>query len=92
MGWPDPAPLVIDEARARRIPVIGARAGGIPELVSPTNESLLFPSRDADALARSFRTFAAEPARYRDEGEGLGDWDAHLDAVVAAYDDAIAAR
>jgi glycogen synthase len=90
--WPDPAPLVIDEARGRGIPVIGARAGGIPELVSPADAPLLFASGDARALADSLRRFAAEPDRFADDGTGLTDWDEHVDQVIAAYDEAIASR
>jgi glycosyltransferase involved in cell wall biosynthesis len=90
--WPDPAPLVIDEARGHGIPVIGARAGGIPELVSPADAPLLFPAGDARALADSFRRFAAEPGRFADDGTGLTDWDEHVDQVIAAYDEAIASR
>jgi glycosyltransferase involved in cell wall biosynthesis len=87
--WRDPAPIVLNEARARGIPVIGTRMGGIPELVAPESESLLVPARDAEALAGSLRAFAAEPDRYR-AAPALApvDWTGHLDALLAAYRDA----
>jgi glycosyltransferase involved in cell wall biosynthesis len=90
--WPDPAPLVIDEARGRAIPVIGARAGGIPELISPADEPLLFSAGDAVSLSTSLQRFAAQPDRYADDASGICDWDAHVDAVIAAYDDALRSR
>jgi glycosyltransferase involved in cell wall biosynthesis len=90
--WQDPAPVVVNEARGRGIPVIGARRGGIPELVAPVNEPLLFPPGDAAALADRLRAFAADPAAFRPEPEAepLG-WERHLDLVLAAYADARAA-
>ncbi|MBM3673533.1 MAG: glycosyltransferase, partial [Actinobacteria bacterium] len=60
--WPDPAPLVVNEARARGIAVVGARSGGIPELVAPECEPLLFPAGDVPALSdRLVRAAAAPP-------------------------------
>jgi glycosyltransferase involved in cell wall biosynthesis len=90
--WPDPAPLVLNEARARGIPVIGARAGGIPELVAPDCVPLLFPAGDREALVDRLRTFAADPAAFvpRPEAAPAG-WPGHLAAVTAAYREAAAA-
>jgi glycosyltransferase involved in cell wall biosynthesis len=91
--YPDPAPLVVNEARARCLPVIGARAGGIPELVSERSEPLLFPAGDVDALAAQLERFAHGPAAYVDDGIGdLMTWDRHLDLVEASYEDAIRSR
>ncbi len=88
--WKDPAPLVVNEARARRIPVIGARIGGIPELVAPESAALLFPARDVFALRARLEAFAAEPSLYAVTTDVASDntWDAHLDRMLAAYDDA----
>ena len=87
--WKDPAPVVVNEARARGIPVIGAEIGGIPELVAPECAPLLFPSGDVGALADRLRTFAAAPARFRPVPAAAPlDWLAHLDGVLEAYEDA----
>lgn len=87
--WKDPAPVVLNEARGRGIPVIGATIGGIPELVAPECRPLLFPPGDAGALADRMKTYAAEPQRYRPSPEAAPiDWRGHLDAVLAAYVDA----
>jgi glycosyltransferase involved in cell wall biosynthesis len=87
--YPDPAPLVVNEARARCLPVIGARSGGIPELVSRRSEPLLFPAGDSAALAAQLERFARGPSAFVDEGIGdLMTWDRHLDLVEASYEDA----
>lgn len=90
--WQDPAPLVVNEARARGIPVIGARAGGIPELIAPECEPLLYPAGDVAALTVRLREFAADPARYTPVPAAAPvGWTDHLEGVLAAYADAAAA-
>lgn len=87
--WSDPAPIVLNEARARGIPVIGAAAGGIPELISPKASTLLFASRDVEALADRLRMFAAAPADYTAPPELAPlDWAGHLEGLMTAYRDA----
>jgi len=87
--WSDPAPIVLNEARARGIPVIGAEAGGIPELISPKAYALLFQSRDAQGLSDRLRMFAAAPADYTSPPELAPlDWTGHLEGLMAAYRDA----
>ena len=49
--WADPAPLVVNEARSRGVPVIGSRAGGIPELIAPECAPLVVAPGDERALA-----------------------------------------
>jgi phosphatidylinositol alpha-1,6-mannosyltransferase len=90
--WADPAPLVVNEARARGLAVIGARVGGIPELVAPASEPLLFPPGDAHALAARLRDVAADPGRFAAPREAAPlDWPGHLAGVDRAYADARAA-
>lgn len=87
--WKDPAPVVVNEARGRGIPVIGAAIGGIPELIAPECRPLLFPPGDAGALARRFEAFAAAPGRYLPAPAAAPiDWTSHLALVLAAYADA----
>jgi glycogen synthase len=90
--WKDPAPLVINEARARGVPVIGADIGGIAELVGPRSRALLFRSGDAEDLAARLREFATTPAGLDDDLTGTVSWDEHVHAVVGAYRDAIDAH
>ena len=87
--WKDPAPVVLNEARGRGIPVIGASIGGIPELVAPECQDLLFRSGDAGVLAARLAAFAAGPDRYRPAPAAAPiDWPGHLEAVLAAYAEA----
>jgi len=87
--WQDPAPLVVNEARGRGIPVIGARVGGIPELIAPASQPLLFPAGDVTELTARLRTFAAAPAHFGAAPESAPiDWTGHLAGVLAAYTDA----
>jgi glycosyltransferase involved in cell wall biosynthesis len=87
--WEDPAPLVVNEARGRGIAVIGAEAGGIPELVAAECRPLLFTPRSVEALRDRLRAFAEDPARYTPPPAAAPiGWDAHLDAVLGAYADA----
>ena len=87
--WREPGALVVTEAKAELLPVIGADVGGIPEVVPPTCRPLLFRSGDAVDLARALDAFRADPVRYAvPPGRGEG-WDGHLRAVEAAYRDAV---
>jgi glycosyltransferase involved in cell wall biosynthesis len=83
--WREPGALVVSEAKAELLPVIGARIGGIPEVVPPSCADLLFVPGDAASLSRSMSTFIDAPARFAvTPGEG-GGWDAHVGAVEDAY-------
>jgi glycogen synthase len=87
--WKDPAPLVVNEARARGIPVIGAMIGGIPDLIAPSSRPLLFRSGDRGDLADKLAAFAASPEAYAPPPDDAPpDWDAHIALVTAAYTDA----
>ena len=88
--WREPAGLVVNEARARGIPVIAARTGGVPEFVAPGSAGLLFPPGDAPALTQRLERFAAEPETYYvRQLDDTVTWDRHLELVERAYDDAV---
>jgi glycosyltransferase involved in cell wall biosynthesis len=87
--WKDPAPLVVNEARARGLTLIGSDHGGIPELIAPEWKPLLAPPSDPDALAARLLDFASDPARYAAEpAVAPMGWEDHVDAVLASYADA----
>lgn len=67
--WPENQPLSIMEAMASRIPVIGSRIGGIPELVADGETGYLFAPGDAADLAQKIGYFLQEP----DQVERLGN-------------------
>jgi glycosyltransferase involved in cell wall biosynthesis len=57
--WAEPLPRTILEACAMGVPTIGARSGGIPDLVGHDNASWLFTPGDADDLARRMQDVMA---------------------------------
>ena len=57
--WYENAPMSVMEAYALERPVIGADIGGIPELIRPGETGMLFPSGDAEFLAKRLRQFSA---------------------------------
>jgi glycosyltransferase involved in cell wall biosynthesis len=48
--WADPGPLVVHEAFANAVPVIGASIGGITDLVEQNVTGWLYPPTDIEAL------------------------------------------
>jgi glycosyltransferase involved in cell wall biosynthesis len=87
--WREPGALVVSEAKAELLPVIGARIGGIPEVVPPSCTELLFTPGDVADLTRALSAFVATPERYAVAPGAGGGWDAHVGAVEAAYRDAV---
>ena len=57
----DPRPVVVMEALALGLPVIGTDAGGIPEIVTSERDGLIVPAEDADALARAIARLIDDP-------------------------------
>ncbi len=60
--WYENNPLAVIEAFALGKPVIGARIGGIPELVRHQDTGLLFTSGDAQDLAAQIEALLSRPA------------------------------
>jgi glycosyltransferase involved in cell wall biosynthesis len=91
--WYENAPMSILEAYALGKPVIGARIGGIPELVQEDRTGLLFASGDADALADALARLQSLPdAELASMGQTGRDWVAsefssrqYLDRILALY-------
>ena len=95
----DPCPLVMLEAMALGLPVIGARSGGITEQVTPECGMLVDPD-DPAALAEAIRAMAALSAARR-ESMGRSGRDRvasafspqrQAEGIAAAYDRALASR
>jgi glycosyltransferase involved in cell wall biosynthesis len=58
--WYENQPMVVLEALARGVPVVGSRLGGLPELVEPGITGDLVPPGDPAALAAALRPHLAE--------------------------------
>lgn len=61
-GERDGIPNVLAEAMASGLPVVTTPVGGIPEIVVDDHTGLLVPPRDPEALARTIRRLASDPA------------------------------
>ncbi|OGD27400.1 MAG: hypothetical protein A2Y56_03420 [Candidatus Aminicenantes bacterium RBG_13_63_10] len=66
--WYENAPLMVLESFALGKPVVGARIGGIPELVRDGETGLLFEPGDAEDLRRKISALASNPGRAEDMG------------------------
>lgn len=60
--------MVLMEAAAAGVPVIGSRIGGIPEGIAEGRSGLLAPERDPDALAACMETLLSDDALRRRMG------------------------
>ena len=61
--WPENSPLVIHEAFMAGVPVVAARMGGIPELITDGVNGLLYRADDAAALAAALGALIDDRAR-----------------------------
>jgi glycosyltransferase involved in cell wall biosynthesis len=64
--WLENSPLVIHEAFMAGVPVVGARIGGIPELVADGVTGLLYEAGSAMALSEALRWLIDNPERVRE--------------------------
>ena len=61
--WLETGPLVVLEAKAIGLPIIGSRSGGIAELVHEPEEGILVPPGDVGAWTRAIRQMASHHNR-----------------------------
>jgi glycosyltransferase involved in cell wall biosynthesis len=91
--WYENAPISILEAYALGKPVIGARIGGIPEMVREGVTGFLHESRNVDDLARALRQMAETPdAAVEALGHAAREWvvgefspERHFERLVELY-------
>jgi glycosyltransferase involved in cell wall biosynthesis len=82
------SPLVVQEAQAAHVPVIGSRRGGIPELVVDDHDGLLFEPGNARDLARQLGRLLAEPTlldRLRPDGASVRTQEDEMRELSAHY-------
>jgi glycosyltransferase involved in cell wall biosynthesis len=67
-NWPEPSPTVIMEAMMMGKPVIGTRAGGIPDIIIDGESGLLIPPGDVIALQDAIRQLLNIPGPRKQMG------------------------
>lgn len=93
--WEEGAGLVVVEALAARVPVIGSRSGGIPDFIRPDHNGFLFNPGDAGDLAAQLRQFLADPGllgRLQAQINPPQTFDAFLDKLLGHYRQVIQAQ
>lgn len=70
--WHDPLPGVVFESLLFGVPVIGARRGGIPEMITDRVNGLLYDPDAPDALASAIAAMANVPGRVGEYGLRAG--------------------
>jgi glycosyltransferase involved in cell wall biosynthesis len=89
--------MVLLEAAATGVPLIGSRIGGIPECIVDGKSGFLVPERDAEALARRMTELLEDPGRRHRMGaagraliEDRFDIDRQTAALENFYDSVLA--
>ena len=90
--WYENCPMSVLEAKALGVPVIGARIGGIPELVRDGRDGYLFEPGNVVDLCKAINALDAHPAEHFYHNARLDvanrfSADSHLDALLGHYSD-----
>ncbi len=93
--WPENSPLVIHEAFLAGVPVVAARTGGIPELVTHGESGLLYDG-SVSGLAAALQSLVEQPALLAELGrraprvktieEDAAEWEARYLQLIARKD------
>lgn len=91
--------VAVLQAGAAGLPVVGTRAGGIPEIIEDGRTGLLCPPGDAGALATALASILSDPAaaramggRARERIESRFSVDAMVDGNLEVYREAVRRR
>ena len=61
----DQQPKVLLEAMSQRLPIIATRVGGIPSIIEHSNNGLLIPPGDPEAIVEAVRKLKSDPSLRR---------------------------
>jgi phosphatidylinositol alpha-1,6-mannosyltransferase len=85
--------MVFLEAQAAGLPVVGTRAGGIPDAIAEGEGGWLIPQDDIDALAAHLRRLAANSVDVAEQGQlgqrrvaRSGSWQYYVNTLEAAIE------
>jgi glycosyltransferase involved in cell wall biosynthesis len=92
--WLENSPLVIHEAFMHGVAVVGARLGGIPELVEDGVNGFTYEAYSSDALAAILQRFVDDPSlagrlasrspAVKYISEDVGEWEARYELLLSA--------
>jgi phosphatidyl-myo-inositol dimannoside synthase len=87
--------MVFLEAQAAGVPVIGTKAGGIPDAIDEGNGGWLIDQDDVAALGAHLRRLVHDQTAFREQGERgrhraktKGSWTAYVSQLAKVIDDA----
>jgi glycosyltransferase involved in cell wall biosynthesis len=97
--WYENQPMVILEAFAAGVPVVGSDIGGIPELVAHEERGLLVEAGSAHALAQAIGQLNRDAAKAKKLGQAAREYvvrhhsvSGHLESVTEIYHRAIQSK
>ncbi len=100
--WEDCAPLVVAEALAARLPVIGAKMGGIPDFIDEGKTGFLFSYNNVTELVQRIGAFVSDRTllgkmqrqiiRNRTFGDYIKDLLQHYNEVLGSVGEVIGAN
>lgn len=86
--------MVFLEAQAAGLPVIGTRAGGIPDAIVEDEGGWLIEQDDAAVLSVHLRSLVDDPLPYREQGrkgraraESSASWSVYVDRLMQVMND-----
>lgn len=87
--WADPGPLIVHEAFANSVPVIGSRMGGVMDMVEPGKNGWLFDPGNVEALAAILKACIEEGRQSLPPTQNFVDFQIRTtpDSVAAQYED-----
>ncbi|MGP1272300.1 MAG: glycosyltransferase [Phycisphaerales bacterium] len=90
--WRDNGPQTAIEMRALGVPVLGARIGGIPDIIADGIDGLLFRANDREDLARVLERVLGTPGLTTRLRASVRPWfpmSHHADALCGLYQEAL---
>jgi glycosyltransferase involved in cell wall biosynthesis len=91
--WEDCAPIVLNELRLSKTPIIASRIGGIPEAVEHGVNGFLFEPGNAEELAHYMKYFIENPqevSKFMERTNWSFDIDKYAEETIEIYKTAIA--